>query len=128
MKKLTQRLATTGVFAALVAGTLLTTGGVAAAATPQTAGHTPASATRLDTGDHQNRDRDHDWGQNRNRDWGQNRDGDWNWGQNRDWGRGWDRNGDCDHQWRTNHRNWDQLTTFDPWVRDQVIVFAPDLW
>ncbi|MGW9032254.1 hypothetical protein ACWGQ5_51395 [Streptomyces sp. NPDC055722] len=50
MNKRMRRIATTGVGAAVVAGALLATGGSAMAATPQTAGHTPAATTVVNTG------------------------------------------------------------------------------
>ncbi|MFJ5532954.1 hypothetical protein [Streptomyces sp. NPDC093261] len=45
MKKLTWRIATTGIACLAVGGTLLATGGSATAATPQTVGHTSALTT-----------------------------------------------------------------------------------
>ncbi|MCW7940670.1 hypothetical protein AAW14_01130 [Streptomyces hygroscopicus] len=52
MKKLMSRIATTGISTVIAAGALFAAGGSAMAATPQTAGQTPARTTVVHTSDH----------------------------------------------------------------------------
>jgi hypothetical protein len=98
MNKLTRRIATAGVSVALVGGTLLAGGGSASAATSQVDGHTPAQAAAVGDAkafvDHRGQ---HSPGSDWHADRGDGRPDLWIAGQ---------------------------LTIVDPWITDQLTLFA----